>query len=180
MKIASLAAGILAVILYLLCFQCRDAKKILACKILSSVLYVAQYLLLFAFVGAAMDFSALISSWLAYRKDTPFITKYRVPILILLHAGILAVGFSLYESPVSLLAIAGVLFESAAGWMKTEKRIRIVSLFATPCWFTYNVVCGAYGSAVGSVLAFVSIVTALIRYAGGKTAGKTVDLLKKT
>lgn len=97
-----------------------------------------------------------------------------------LAAGILAVGFSLYESPVSLLAIAGVMFESAAGWMRTEKRIRIVSLFATPCWFTYNIVCGAYGSAVGSVLAFVSIVTALIRYAGGKNAKKTVDLPEKS
>lgn len=179
MKIASLAAGILAVILYLLCFQFKDAGKILVCKIFSSVLYVLQYLLLFAFVGAAMDFSALISSWLAYRKDTPFIRKHRIPVLILLHAGILTVGILLYESPVSLLAIAGVLFESAAGWMRTEKRIRIVSLFATPCWFTYNIVCGAYGSALGSVLACASIVTALIRYAGGKTPKKTVDLPEK-
>ena len=164
MQTASLIAGLSAVALYLLCFQLKSAKKIIACKLASSVLYVLQYILLSAFVGAAMDTSAVITSAFAYKKDAPFVKKYKIPILIILHATIVAVGLLLYENLFSLLPIAGVLFESATGWMKTEKMIRIVSLFAVPCWFVYNIISGAYGSAVGSVLAFISIISALVRY----------------
>ena len=168
MKYASLVAGILGVALYLLCFQLKNAKRIIACKLLSSVLYVLQYVLLSAFVGAAMDASAVLTSAVAYQKDKPIIKKFKIPILIVLLAVILTIGILLYETPFSLLPIVGLLFESAAGWMKTEKMIRIVSLFAIPFWLVYNIISGAYGSAVGSVLALISVVYALIRYSSKK------------
>ena len=168
MKYASLVAGILGVALYLLCFQLKNAKRIIACKLLSSVLYVLQYVLLSAFVGAAMDASAVLTSAVAYQKDKPIIKKFKIPILIVLHSVILTIGILLYETPFSLLPIVGLLFESAAGWMKTEKMIRIVSLFAIPFWLVYNIISGAYGSAVGSVLALISVVYALIRYSSKK------------
>ena len=164
MKIASLIAGFLAVALYLLCFQLKSAKKIIACRILSSAMYVLQYLLLFAFVGAAMDAAALLTNYIAYKKDTKFISRYKIPVLVCTNLGIIAVGLLLSENLFGLLAIAGVMLETASSWMKKERMIRIVSLFAVPCWLTYNLVCGAYAAAVGSVLAFVSIISALIRY----------------
>ena len=170
MKIASLITGLSAVALYLLCFQLKSAKKIIACKLVSSILYVLQYILIYAFVGAAMDALAVLTSAFAYKKDTAFVKKYKIPLMLILHTGIIAVGLSLYENLFSLLPIAGVLFESAAGWMKTEKMIRIVSLFAVPCWLVYNIIAGAYGSALGSVLALVSILTSLIRYSAKKNA----------
>ena len=170
MKIASLIAGISGVALYLMCFQLKNAKKILACKLFSSVLYVLQYLLLFAFVGAAMDAASLITTTFAYKKDTEFVRKYKIPILISLHIGIVIIGVLLYENFFSLLAIFGVLFESMASWMRKERMIRIVSLFSVPCWLVYNIVSGAYGSAIGSILALVSIICALIRYRSPKSA----------
>ena len=172
MKTASFIIGLSAVALYLLCFQLKSAKKIIACKLLSSVLYVLQYVLLGAFVGAAMDASAVVTSTLAYKKDTRIIQKFKIPILVITNAGIITIGLLLYENPFSLLPIAGVLFESAAMWMKTEKLIRIVSILAVPCWLTYNIIAEAYGSAIGSFLALVSIISALIRYS---SASKKTD-----
>lgn len=170
MKTASLITGLLGVGLYLLCFQLKSAKKILACKLLSSVLYVLQYLLLFAFVGAAMDTASVVTSTFAYKKDTNFVRKYKIPILIFLHAGILTIGFLLYTNVFSLFAIFGVLFESVASWMRKEKMIRFISIFSVLSWLVYNIVSGAYGSAVGSVLTLVSIISALIRYRSKKSA----------
>ena len=164
MKVISFLVGLVAVGLYLLCFQLKSAKQIVACRVLSSLFYVLQYCLLLAFVGAAMDAAALVTSFIAYKKDTPFVTRYRIPILVLIHLGIVAVGLWLYVNPISLLAMAGVLFESASNWMKKEKTIRLVSLFGVPCWLVYNVAVGAYGAAVGSLLALISVITALIRY----------------
>ena len=73
MKLLSLLFGLLAVALYLLCFWLKTAKSIVACRVLSSLFYVLQYLLLSAFVGAAMDAAALVCSYIAYRRDTPFV-----------------------------------------------------------------------------------------------------------
>ena len=164
MKIAALILGLVAVALYLLCFQLKSAKSIIACRFLSSVFYVLQYFLLGAFVGAAMDAAAAITAAISYRKDTPFVKKHKIPILIASNAVIITVGILLYDSVFSLLAIAGVLLESASNWMKNEKLLRIVSLFAVPCWLIYNVVYEAYGSALGSILALISVITALVRY----------------
>ena len=75
MEIASLIAGLGAVALYLLCFQLKEAKKLLACRFLSSILYVVQYLLLFAFVGAAMDASAAVR----VEPCTPIIWRRALP-----------------------------------------------------------------------------------------------------
>ena len=170
MKTASLITGLAGVALYLLFFQLKSAKKIFACKLLSSVLYVLQYLLLFAFVGAAMDTASVVTSTFAYKKDTSFVRKYKIPILIFVHIGILAIGILLYQNIFSLFAISGVLFESFASWMRKEKMIRFISIFSVLSWLVYNIVSGAYGSAVGSVLTLVSIISALVRYRNKKSA----------
>lgn len=180
MQIASLIAGLSAVALYLLCFQLKSAKQIIACKLVSSILYVVQYLLLFAFVGAAMDTAAFVTSYFAYKKDTPIVKKFKIPIIVISNILILIVGLSLYVNIFSLLPIAGVMFESAASWMKREKMIRIVSIFAVPCWFVYNLVSGAYGSAVGSILAFSSIIISLMRYSESENTAAQSTALSAT
>ena len=164
MNIPSLIFGFLAVGLYLLCFQLKSTKEIIAAKFFSSICYVLQYFLLGAFVGAAMDALSVLTYAVGYKKDSPIVKKHKVTILIFTNALIVTVGILLYDNVFSILPILGVLFESASNWMKKEKTLRIISLFAVPCWFVYNVACGAYGSAVGSVLAFISIITALARY----------------
>ena len=170
MQIAATISGIIAVALFLLCFQLKTRRSIIICNICSRAMYVLQYLLLFAFVGAAMDTASVATSTFAYKKDTNFVRKYKIPILIFLHAGILTIGILLYTNIFSLFAIFGVLFESAASWMRREKMIRIISIFSVLSWLVYNIVSGAYGSAIGSVLALVSIISALIRYRSKKSA----------
>ena len=54
--------------------------------------------------------------------------------------------------------------------MRKEKMIRFISIFSVLSWLVYNIVSGAYGSAVGSVLTLVSIISALIRYRSKKSA----------
>ena len=164
MQIAATISGIIAVALFLLCFQLRDRKSIVICNIFSRAMYVLQYLLFFAFVGAAMDTSALLSSLLASKKDTRFVKRYRIPILIFANAVIVGVGLLLYESVFSIAAILGVLFETVALWMRREQIIRILSLIAAPLWLIYNVWCGAWGSAVGCILTMISIIIALFIY----------------
>ena len=164
MQTAAFLVGLAAVLAFLLSFQFPKRKAIIACNVISRVLYVLQYLLLFAFEGAAMDVSAIPSSVLASRKHTPFVEKHRLGILIGVNAFQILIGLLVWKDALSWVPVVGVLLETNALWLTKEKHIRRLSLTSLPFWLFYNLRCGAYGSAIGNVLAMGSIVTAMLRY----------------
>ena len=164
METLALIVGLAAVFFFLLSYQFPKRKAIIACNVTSRVLYIAQYLLLFAFEGAAMDLSAIPSSVFAARKHTPFVEKHRLAILIGVNAFVVGIGLLVWRNWLSWVPVAGVLLETNALWMTQEKHIRWLSLAALPFWLFYNVSCGAYGAALGNVLVIGSIVSAMLRY----------------
>ena len=173
MKTLALIVGFAAVFLYLISYQFPKRSAIIACNVVSRVLYVLQYLLLFAFEGAAMDVSAIPSSLLAARKHTPFVEKHKVGILTGVNVFIIAVGILAWRNWLSWVPVVGVLLETNALWMTREKHIRLLSLLALPFWLFYNLRCDAYGPALGNVLAMGSIIMAILRY--DISAGKKSD-----
>ena len=164
METLALIVGLAAVFLFLLSFQFPKRRAIIVCNVASRVLYILQYLLLFAFEGAAMDISAIPSSVLAARKHTPFVEKHKYGILLAVNAFIILLGTLVWQDSLSWVPVVGVLLETNAMWFTKEKHIRLLSLACLPFWLFYNVRCGAYGSALGNVLAAVSIVSAMLRY----------------
>ena len=164
MQTAAFITGICAVFFCLLCYQFRNRKAIIACNVISRILYVLQYLLLFAFEGAAMDLSAIPASMLAARKYTPFVAKHKVFLWLGGNVAVVIIGLIFWENSISLLPILGVLCEINALWMTKEKHIRLVSLASIPFWMSYNLLCGAIGSVIGNALMVVSIGTAMYRH----------------
>ena len=116
-----------------------------------------------AFEGAVLDFTGFLLSFFARYKEKEFVIKHFKIIIIVVNILLLAIGLCMYENVFSLFAIAGIIFEITALWLTKEKNIRILSLFAAPCWLVYNFANGAYGSVVGNVLLIVSITTAMLR-----------------
>lgn len=164
MKTAALITGLAAVFFFLLSYQFPKRRAIIVCNVVSRVLYILQYLLLFAFEGAAMDISAIPSSVFAARKHTPFVQKHRWKIVLGVNLFVLVIGILVWQDRLSWVPVAGVLLETNALWMSREKHIRVFSLAALPFWLFYNLRCGAYGAALGNVLATASIVMAMLRY----------------
>ena len=164
METIALIVGLGAVFFFLLGFQFPKRNAIIACNVVSRVLYILQYLLLFAFEGAAMDLSAIPSSVFAARKQTPFVKKHKIVILVGVNAFMILMGVLFWKNWLSLVPLAGVMLECCALWMTKEKHIRWMSLLALPTWLFYNVSCGAYGAAIGNILGIGSIVMAMLRY----------------
>lgn len=169
MPILANIIGVAAVVLFILSYQLKTRRGIILVKIASGFLYVVQYLLLGAFEGAMLDTAAFFVSILAFNRGSAFISKHLGISIVISEIFIVCAGLTVYESPLSLLPIAGALFETIALWLKKEKAIRIVSIFSTPFWLAYNLISMAYGSAIGSAIALVSLFVAIIRY----------DVLKK-
>lgn len=164
METAALIIGLAAVFFFLLSYQFPKRRAIIACNVVSRVLYILQYLFLFAFEGAAMDISAIPSSVFAARKHTPFVEKHKWGVLIGVNAFVIGVGILAWQDWLSWVPVVGVLLETNALWMSREKHIRWFSLAALPFWLFYNLRCGAYSSALGNILVIGSIVMAIIRY----------------
>ena len=164
MDTAALIVGLAAVLFFLLSYQFPNRRAIIACNVISRVLYILQYLLLFAFEGAVMDISAIPSSVLAARKHTPLVEKHKWPILIGVTLFIIGLGALVWQDWLSWVPVVGVILETNALWMSREKWIRLFSLAALPFWLFYNLRCGAYGAALGNVLVIFSIVSAMLRY----------------
>ena len=61
--------GILAVVIFLLSYQQKKRKNIIAFNFASRVLYIAQYLLLGAFEGVILDVLGALSSLAAQNKN---------------------------------------------------------------------------------------------------------------
>ena len=161
--------GFLAVALFVFSYQMKTRRYIIALGAASRVLYVTQYILLGAYEGALLDIVGFFISLVCSQTERGFVKKHFWPILILSNLVILAVGAFTYKNIFSLLAIFGVFFETLALWLKKERHIRIVSIFAAPCWLLYNFQSRAYGSVVGNVITLVSLAVAILRY----------DVLKK-
>ncbi len=164
MMVLAQVFGILAVIAFLLSFQFKKRKSIIAVSITSRIFYISQYILLGAFEGASLDCMGVISSLLARYKDKPFISRHGLLIPALTNLMLIGIGLLLYKNIFSLFAIGGIVLEITAMWLSKEKNIRWVSLVAAPFWMVYNIANCAYGSAVGNVLTILSIAVAIVRY----------------
>ncbi len=156
------AAGVLAILLFVLCFQFKKRPAIILCNIASRVFYVLQYLLLGAWSGAALDFLAALISAAVTDKNRH--KKLKTVIVALLYAVVVAVSILLYQNVFSLLAFIGVSFEIGSMLFTKERHIRIFSLISQPFWLVYNGYHLAWSSAAGNVFTIISIVVSLIRY----------------
>lgn len=165
--IISQVIGLTAVGLYLLSYQLKKRKQIVWVTCISNGLYVLQYVLLGAFSGAVLDFLSTVSSFLAAKKNqTPFIRYARLLALINMLA-ITVVGLSsayVQHDPIELIPIIGALFQTGGLWCDNEQTIRKFGLCGAPFWLIYNYISQAYGAALGSLIAILSIVTSMIRY----------------
>ena len=156
--------GVLAVALFVLSYQLKSRQNLIIMNAASRILYVSQYLLLGAFEGALLDVVALVVTLLCKNRDSKFIKKHFLLTVILSNLFIIGSGMTVYVNIFSLFPILGVIFETLALWPKKEKNIRLLSLLGAPFWLAYNLICLAYGSAIGNVITLVSITVSIIRY----------------
>lgn len=184
MSVIAQIIGLLAVTAFLLSYQQKKRRNIIFVNVISRCLYILQYFLLGAFSGAVLDVLGAIASFLAGKKQTPFIQKHLKTVIASVMLTMLAAGITIAlvnKSFLDLFSLIGVLLHTGAFWLNREKTIRWISLFGSPFWFIYNFFSRAYGSALGDLLTVTSIIVAMVRYQkdGVKGEGKQNAAFKK-
>lgn len=176
MEIIANVVGLLAIGVFNISYQFKKRMQMLLCTVASRLLFILQYVLLGSIQGAAMDIVATVVSLVAGKRDHRLMKKYMVLVIILANVIVVGTGLLLYENIFSIFSILGVIFETSAFWLKSEKQIRIFSLLGAPCWMAFNIGCGAYAGAIGNVITLISIGVALVRYDLRKPAKSDLSL----
>lgn len=167
MLVAAQIVGVAGVVLYLLSYQLKKRSHIVWVTCVSNALYVLQYVLLGAFSGAVMDFMSTVSSFLAAKKNAPSFKAHTKLLVWINMAVITVVGLIsafVQHQWIELLPVAGTLLQAGSMWCDDEQTIRKLGLCGAPFWLVYNFISQAYGATLGSVIAIVSIIIAMIRY----------------
>ena len=156
--------GALAAATFISSFQMKKRAWILIFGGIARVLFTIQYILLGQYVPAAFDILGVFAVMIAGRKHHPALKKWLLPLITLVHLTILAITIVFYKSWTDIVVFVGMTLHTAALWFSSEKLIRRLSLAGTPCWFTCNIVNGAYFPALSDVFSGISIIVAMFRY----------------
>lgn len=161
------AIGGAAIIASALAFGQRNRKKILIHKLVSDLLWVANYGLLGAFSGMIMNAISALRELVFYHRDKRW-GKSVWWLWIFLAAGFVSAGLS-WQGPISLLPAMGTAILIFGFYNQNATVVRLLSLPGNACWLLYACLCTNYTAIIGNGLALVAGLWGILRY----------DILKK-
>ena len=156
--------GLAALLLSLISFQMKTRYAILFFQMLASLSCAVSLIMLGGIAGGILDVVAF-SRTLVFSLSNKYKWAGSRVCLFTYFAIIIAVGILTWEkgSIVTLFAILGTLLSTLALYMKSERNIRIISLFVGPCWIAYNLIYSSCFGILNEIIAMTSIIIALIR-----------------
>ena len=113
-KVIANILGVLAVAMFVFGYQLKTRKMLIFFNAGSRILYVLQYILLGAWDGAVMDSVAFLVSIVAERRKHGWVARHTKLTITIANLAIISAGLLFYKNLLTLLAIAGVLFETGA------------------------------------------------------------------
>ena len=156
--------GIIALILCVIPFQFKHHKQIVLCKMVSELLFAAQYFLIgpSAYTGACLDLISGGRNFLFYK----LVEKKRstTPVIIVFSAFMIVLGAITWVSWLSLLPVCAKVISTVSYGMKNEKLLRFITLPSCILWVIYNISVGGWEAAIGDSLSICSILIGIWKF----------------
>ena len=134
--LASQLFAILALISWLISFQCKARKFIILFFIITAFCILLQFLLLERYVWATIVWVGMIRYFTAYYYPKPFL----IPIFILIFA-VLTIIF--WKDAYDILAFLAASLNTLWSFQKNEKYLRYFFMTSWPCLIGYNYFIGS-------------------------------------
>lgn len=162
MPILIQAIGILGAVFAFIAYQQKTHKWIMVFKTCSALCFVAQFILMKAYTGLAMNVLGIM----IYLGSAYLIVKGKnvKPFVILFSVACIVLGAYTWVGAASLLAIVGETVVTIACGCKDPKYVRYVSLIGSSCWLAYDCIYFSLGGIITEVFTIISIVIAIVRF----------------
>lgn len=159
------AVGMVATIISILSFQCKDNRKLFLIQIASSSIFAVHYLLLGAYTGLLLNLAGVVRLIFLYNGQKKWArhTASMVGVTLLMAL----CGVVTWNGWLSLLPTAATALGTPFYWSQNGKTLRWAQLcFISPCWLIYNIAQFSIPGVITEVLAILSVVISLIRFRG--------------
>lgn len=162
--------GFIGIFAGIVSFHMTKRSGILIFQIVCCSFFAIQLTILEAYSGAIINFigigRGIIYSMRGKYKwaDCRFVPYCMITLFV--STGIVT---AFIEGPLGLLPAGAMIVQSIAQFSSVERRIRIISLFASPLWIIYHVAVGSLGGWIGEMFMLLSISLSLIKPQRGDT-----------
>lgn len=164
MDILTQTIGIIAMVFNVASYQGKTARQILIIRLLSTILFIIHFWLLNEMTGALLNLVASMTCIVFAFKPKKFAESVLwIPFFILCTVACYVLTFTVFgKEPstfniiVNLFPVAGMIICIFGFRMAKAARVRILSLFSSPCWLTYNCISGSIGGTITEIIAICS------------------------
>ena len=154
--------GIFGIVFFILSFQAKNSRVLLALQMLGSISYASQFIVLEAYTGSLTLWLVALNYLICSTKsrwDSWPGWKWLFSVLIIVSSVITWSGW------LSLLPCVAALVSCNTSWSRNGKLIRISRLFAVyPLWLVYDFCSGSLSGALSEIINIVSILLSIHRY----------------
>lgn len=154
--------GLLGALSMILSNWQKTRNKILSLLIFDSIFYSLQYLLLEAYSGAFTNIVGILRIIIFKNKDKYQILQndYFLFSIIIVYT---LIGILTYNGLTSIFPVIASILYSVVLWQDDVRKIRLGTTIMIISWLIYNIVVGAYLSAVIEAILLISSITAIIK-----------------
>ena len=169
MYIVAQVIGIIAMIFNVLSYQGRTQRQIMIVRLISAVLFVAHFWLLGGMTGATLNIIATLMCLVFAFKPKKFADSiFWIPFFIICTIIAYVLTFTVFGTEptafnliINLFPVAGMTICIFAFRMDKASKVRLLSLFSSPCWLVYNIINVAIGAILTESFAICSNIFAI-------------------
>lgn len=166
MEIVGQIIGLVAMALNILSVQFKKPQHLFICRMVSSLLWALNFLLLGSPTGAIINLVNIVRSIFLLREKTSTNPFLYITIALYTVTGLLTMDYQLsILLLVDLLIIVGQVADSIGMWTKNLRYIRRCQLFAiSPIWLIHNILVFSIGGIITETFTMISTLIAMYRY----------------
>ena len=155
------AAGLLAIVLGTLSFQCRRTGTLLLCQTLGNVAFVAHYWMLNAYSACLGQVVLIVNNLLLYGGRTSRVSTLKW----LCAAAAMGVSLTAWKDGFSLLPGAAAAVTVLTNWTVQGKTIRLGKLLVScPMWVVYDLHVRSWSGILCELIAMASALLSIRCY----------------
>ena len=156
--------GAVGVILFLVSFQIKSNRALLAIQWMADFMFCVQFILLGAYSGCLSLAVMLLRNIILMCREKHRWAQWNrwLPVLVILTVVFTAITWDGLKSLLPMIAGVG---SAIVFWQGNARAYRTANLFcASPCWLIYDVIVGSFAGILNETITLASIVISIIRF----------------
>ena len=155
--------GFVTVLLTIFSFFQKEKWKMMLFLAATNAIMMSTYILCGEMLGGLLVLGALIRT-LVYFFYSKYNKRPEPIIMMLFEAYCVVVSILLWSSPVDLLMLLNIIVVTYTSWQNDVRTLRLGYVFSGIMLIIYDIMIGAYVTAISEVLMLISVIISLIKY----------------